>query len=61
MNLWRVPGPPKGEPRDNLGLEIFFVNYHGMEGKKYKLLGCKGEDAAWDLVKKAKKAKKAAS
>jgi inorganic pyrophosphatase len=42
-------------------LEIFFVNYHGMEGKKYKLLGCKGEDAAWDLVKKAKKAKKAAS
>lgn len=37
-------------------LEIFFVNYHGMEGKKYQLLGCKGEDAAWGLVKKAKKA-----
>ena len=37
-------------------LEIFFVNYHGMEGKKFRLLGCKGEDTAWGLIKKAKKA-----
>jgi len=37
-------------------LEIFFVNYHGLEGKKYKLLGCKGADAAMTLIKAAKKA-----
>lgn len=37
-------------------LEVFFVNYHGLEGKKYHLLGCKGETAAWGLIKKAKKA-----
>jgi len=37
-------------------LEIFFVNYHGMEGKKFHLLGCKGEATAWGLIKKAKKA-----
>ena len=27
-------------------LQDFFVNYHNLEGKKYKLLGCKGEDVA---------------
>jgi inorganic pyrophosphatase len=37
-------------------LEDFFVNYHGLEGKKYKLLGCKGEEAALRLIKKAQKA-----
>jgi inorganic pyrophosphatase len=34
-------------------LEIFFVNYHNLEGKKYRLLGCKGADAARMLIKKA--------
>jgi inorganic pyrophosphatase len=34
-------------------LEIFFVNYHNLEGKKYPLLGCKGADAARMLIKKA--------
>lgn len=37
-------------------LETFFVNYHGLEGKKYRLLGCRGADTALSLVKKAHKA-----
>jgi inorganic pyrophosphatase len=37
-------------------LQDFFVNYHNLEGKKYKLLGCKGTDKALDLIKKAHKA-----
>lgn len=37
-------------------LEAFFVNYHGLEGKKYKLLGCKEAKTALDLVKKSQKA-----
>ena len=37
-------------------LEIFFVNYHNLEGKKYKLLGCKGAATAQTLIKKAQKA-----
>jgi inorganic pyrophosphatase len=36
-------------------LENFFVNYHALEGKEYRLLGCKGVDAAMRLVKKAHK------
>jgi inorganic pyrophosphatase len=37
-------------------LEAFFVNYHGLEGKKYKLLGCKEAKTALDLIKKSQKA-----
>jgi inorganic pyrophosphatase len=37
-------------------LEDFFVNYHKLEGKEYKLLGCKGIAEAETLIKKAKKA-----
>jgi inorganic pyrophosphatase len=37
-------------------LEAFFVNYHNLQGKKYKLLGCKDTRTALDLVKKARKA-----
>jgi inorganic pyrophosphatase len=37
-------------------LEDFFVNYHSLEGKKYRLLGCKGADAALRLIKQAQKA-----
>jgi inorganic pyrophosphatase len=36
-------------------LQVFFVNYHNLEGKKYNLLGCKGVDAAYTLIKKAEK------
>jgi inorganic pyrophosphatase len=37
-------------------LQDFFVNYHNLEGKKYELLGCKGEEAAMRLIKKAQRA-----
>ncbi|HEY2040198.1 MAG TPA: inorganic diphosphatase [Edaphobacter sp.] len=37
-------------------LQAFFVHYHELEGKKYRLLGCKAEGTAWQLVKKAHKA-----
>ena len=42
---------------DNLGkefcreLEEFFVNYHKLTGKKYRVLDMKGPDQAWKLVK----------
>jgi inorganic pyrophosphatase len=37
-------------------LELFFVNYHNLEGKKYELLGWKGAEAAFNLIRKAQKA-----
>jgi inorganic pyrophosphatase len=37
-------------------LQDFFVNYHNLEGKKYRLLGCKGSAAALTLIKQARKA-----
>ena len=37
-------------------LEDFFVNYHRLEGKEYKLLGCGGSGEALRFVKQAKKA-----
>jgi len=37
-------------------LEDFFVNYHQLQGKEYKLLGCKGIAEAETLINKAKKA-----
>ncbi|HEX4039431.1 MAG TPA: inorganic diphosphatase [Acidobacteriaceae bacterium] len=37
-------------------LQDFFVNYHSLEGRQYRLLGCKGADAAVKLIAKAKKA-----
>ena len=37
-------------------LEVFFVNYHDLEGKKYRLLGCKGADVALRLIREAQKA-----
>jgi inorganic pyrophosphatase len=33
-------------------LEDFFVNYHRLEGKQYKLVSCKGVHAAMHLVEK---------
>jgi inorganic pyrophosphatase len=45
-------------PREwRLELQKFFVNYHDLEGKKYRLLGCKGADVALQLIKEAQKAK----
>jgi inorganic pyrophosphatase len=37
-------------------LQDFFVNYHRLEGKEYKLLGIKGTAAALILIKQAEKA-----
>lgn len=37
-------------------LQDFFVNYHRLEGKEYRLLGCKGAQAAMTLIGQAKKA-----
>ncbi|HSZ16098.1 MAG TPA: inorganic diphosphatase [Terracidiphilus sp.] len=37
-------------------LEEFFVNYHRLEGKRYKLLGCKGRDVAMRRIEKAQRA-----
>jgi inorganic pyrophosphatase len=36
-------------------IEEFFVNYHRLQGKKYKLLGIKGEKTALAMIAKAKK------
>lgn len=37
-------------------LEDFFVNYHQLEGKRYKLLGCRDAGEAMRLIKQAQKA-----
>jgi inorganic pyrophosphatase len=37
-------------------LEEFFVNYHKLEGKEYKLLGCRGVDEANRLIQEARRA-----
>ena len=48
---------PQDLPKQFLSeLEIFFVNYHKQEGKKYKLLGCKDVRQARRLIDKAKRA-----
>jgi inorganic pyrophosphatase len=36
-------------------IEEFFVNYHRLQGKRYKLIGCKGEQAALKLITKTRK------
>ena len=52
-NVRKLDDLPKQFLRE---LEDFFVNYHRLEGKEYKLLGCKGIAEAHTLIKKAKKA-----
>jgi len=37
-------------------LEEFFVNYHRLQGKEYRLLGCKKVDAAMRMIRKAQRA-----
>ena len=36
-------------------IQEFFVNYHRLQGKRYKLLGCKGEKTAMKLIDAAKR------
>jgi inorganic pyrophosphatase len=52
-NVRKLNDLPKQFVRE---LEDFFVNYHRLEGKQYKLLGCKGIAEAETLIKKAKEA-----
>jgi inorganic pyrophosphatase len=52
-NIRKLNDLPKQFLRE---LEDFFVNYHKLEGKEYKLLGCKGIPEAETLIKKAQKA-----
>lgn len=51
-NVKRLADLPKKWIKE---LEIFFVNYHNLEGKEYRLLGCKGADAGMRLIQKGKK------
>ena len=37
-------------------LEEFFVNYHRLEGKEYRLLGCKNSTLGKHLIKQARRA-----
>ena len=37
-------------------LEEFFVNYHRLQGKEYRLLGCEGSVKAEHLIKQARRA-----
>jgi inorganic pyrophosphatase len=52
-NVRKLDDLPKQFLRE---LQDFFVNYHRLEGKEYKLLGCKGIAAAQKLIKKAQRA-----
>jgi inorganic pyrophosphatase len=52
-NIRRLDDLPKKWIKE---LEIFFVNYHNLEGKQYRLLGWHGAAAAMRLIEKARKA-----
>jgi inorganic pyrophosphatase len=52
-NIRRLKDLPKQFLKE---LQEFFVNYHNLEGKKYRLLGCKGAATAMTLIKQARKA-----
>jgi inorganic pyrophosphatase len=52
-NIKKLKDFPKKTLRE---LQDFFVNYHQLEGKEYKLLGCRGKSAAMTLIHKAQKA-----
>jgi len=48
---------PRDLPREFLHeLEEFFVNYHRLEGKEYRLLGCKDANESMQLIRKARRA-----
>lgn len=48
----RLKDMPKQALRE---LEEFFVNYHRLQGKTYRLLRCKGEKTALELIAKSRK------
>lgn len=51
-NMKKMKDLPKQALRE---IEEFFVNYHRLQGKKYILLGCKGEKTALDLIERARR------
>jgi inorganic pyrophosphatase len=51
-NIRRLSDLPKEWIRE---VETFFVNYHNLEGKRFRLLGCRGPDTGKKLVNKAQK------
>jgi len=51
-NIKKMKDLPKQALRE---IEEFFVNYHRLQGKKYKLLGCKGEKTALELIEKVRR------
>lgn len=52
-NIKKLNDLPKHFLRE---LQDFFVDYHKLEDKQYRLLGCKGKEAAMTLIRKAQKA-----
>ena len=48
----RLKDMPKQSLRE---IQEFFVNYHRLQGKKFKLLGIHGEKTALDLIAKGRK------
>jgi inorganic pyrophosphatase len=52
-NITRLKDPPKQSLWE---LQDFFVNYHKLQGKEYRLLGCRGKNTALALIKKAQRA-----
>lgn len=52
-NVHRLKDLPRKWVRE---LQDFFVNYHRLEGREYRLLGCKGANAAMSLIQKARRA-----
>ena len=51
-NIRKVDDLPKRWIQE---LETFFVNYHDLEGKKYRLLGCKGPATGMRLIRQNRK------
>jgi len=55
-HMWANTKSIKDLPKKALKeVEEFFVNYHELQGKKYKLLAVKGKKTALDLIAKARK------
>ena len=55
-HMWANTKSIKDLPKKALKeVEEFFVNYHELQGKKYKLLAVKGKKAALTLIEKARK------
>jgi inorganic pyrophosphatase len=55
-HMWANTKSIKDLPKKSLReIQEFFVNYHELQGKKYKLLAVKGKKTALTLIEKARK------